>query len=83
MSTKKNASAETADFDNLEEWEAREPNVAYQLVDGELVEVPTPAAPQPPALAGQPQGENDATQPPAQDHDVHDGRRPEVRQRRR
>jgi hypothetical protein len=65
-------------YDAIDEWEEREPNVAYVLVDGELVEVPTPAR------AGQPQGEvTDATQPPAQDHDVHDGRRPEVGRRRR
>jgi hypothetical protein len=70
--------AEQADYASLEEWEAREPNVAYVMVDGELVEV------QPPATAGPPpQGETDANQQPAQVDDVHGGGRPEVRQRRR
>jgi hypothetical protein len=31
--------AEQADYESLEEWETREPNVAFHLVDGELVEV--------------------------------------------
>lgn len=40
----KKKKAEQADYANLADWERREPNVDYQIVNGKLVEVPVNVA---------------------------------------
>lgn len=44
MPRKKTPKTEQVDQATLEGWEDAEPNVAYQLVDGKLVEVPIPTS---------------------------------------